>query len=71
MATRIEFDFPTLAAPVIRSMSGGGLIVRLRAAVARWRERRILATLDDRMLRDIGVSRSQALAEARKPCWKQ
>jgi uncharacterized protein YjiS (DUF1127 family) len=71
MATRIQFDFPALPAPVFRSMSSGGLIVRLRAAVARWRERRILETLDDRTLRDIGVSRSEALAEARKPCWKQ
>ena len=71
MATRIQFDFPTSAAPAFRSMPGNALIVRLRAAVARWRERRILETLDDRTLRDIGVSRSEALAEARKPCWKQ
>jgi len=28
-----------------------------------------LEVLDDRMLRDIGISRSQALAEARKPFW--
>jgi len=71
MATRIHFDFAALPAPVFRSMSDSGLIVRLRAAVARWRERRILETLDDRTLRDIGIGRSQALAEARKPCWKQ
>jgi uncharacterized protein YjiS (DUF1127 family) len=43
----------------------------LRSAVTRWRERRILETLDERTLRDIGISRSQALAEARKPCWRR
>jgi uncharacterized protein YjiS (DUF1127 family) len=70
MATRVQFDFIALPARDFRSMSGGGLIVWLRAAAVRWRERRILETLDDRMLRDIGVSRSQAFAEARKPFWK-
>jgi uncharacterized protein YjiS (DUF1127 family) len=45
--------------------------VRVRAATARWLQRRISQMLDDRMLRDIGISRSQALAEAAKPCWRR
>ena len=32
-------------------------------------QRRRLRNLDDRMLNDIGVSRMQAEAEARKPAW--
>lgn len=35
----------------------------------RYTQRCALRQLDDRMLIDIGVSREQALAEARKPFW--
>lgn len=38
------------------------------AALAR-RERAELASLDDAALKDIGVSREEALAEARRPLW--
>jgi len=34
-------------------------------------ERRHLLTLDDRMLRDIGISRADAANEARKPFWRK
>jgi uncharacterized protein YjiS (DUF1127 family) len=34
------------------------------------RQRRILLELDERLLRDIGVTREQAEREARKPIWK-
>jgi uncharacterized protein YjiS (DUF1127 family) len=71
MATRILLDFPTFSKPAFRGIAGGGLTAWFRAAAARRRQRRILETLDDRTLRDIGISRSQALAEARKPFWKQ
>jgi uncharacterized protein YjiS (DUF1127 family) len=37
---------------------------------ARSRERQALVQLDDEGLRDIGVTREQAKAEARKPFWK-
>ncbi len=37
-----------------------------RLAVARWRQRRALAALDERLLRDIGVPSLEARAEARK-----
>jgi uncharacterized protein YjiS (DUF1127 family) len=43
----------------------------LRAAISRIRQRRVLAELDDRTLRDIGVSRSEVYHEANKPCWRR
>lgn len=36
----------------------------------RVRERRALASLDDRLLRDIGISRADAEQEVRKPFWE-
>jgi uncharacterized protein YjiS (DUF1127 family) len=39
-------------------------------AFERLRQRRILLELDERLLRDIGVTREQAEREARKPFWK-
>jgi uncharacterized protein YjiS (DUF1127 family) len=37
---------------------------------ARSRERQDLGQLDDQALKDIGLTRKQAEAEARKPFWK-
>lgn len=34
-----------------------------------WRQRRGLARLDERMLRDIGVSPQEAAREAARPLW--
>jgi uncharacterized protein YjiS (DUF1127 family) len=52
----------------------GPLLQRLAGAVwlmlARSRERRILATMDARELRDIGVTPYEAGTEARKPFWR-
>jgi uncharacterized protein YjiS (DUF1127 family) len=36
----------------------------------RWRQRQALLALDDRLLRDVGITREQAEREARKPFWK-
>jgi uncharacterized protein YjiS (DUF1127 family) len=36
----------------------------------RARSRRMLASLDDRMLRDIGIDRARADGEAGKPFWR-
>jgi uncharacterized protein YjiS (DUF1127 family) len=36
----------------------------------RGRSRRVLATLDDHQLRDIGVTRAQARLESAKPFWR-
>jgi len=37
----------------------------------RWRERHMLATLSDHMLKDIGVSRADIDVEARKMFWRR
>ena len=42
----------------------------LGRAHARWRQRQALLELDDRLLNDIGISRADALREARRPFWK-
>ncbi|MDX5350170.1 MAG: DUF1127 domain-containing protein [Paracoccaceae bacterium] len=39
-------------------------------AVARRRDRRALARLDQHLLRDIGLSRDEARTEAAKPFWQ-
>jgi uncharacterized protein YjiS (DUF1127 family) len=50
------------------------LLRALAAAARRWprrvRERRALAALDARMLRDIGVTPSEAAQECNKPFWR-
>ena len=35
----------------------------------RARQRRLLLTLSDHMLKDVGITRADAEFEARKPCW--
>jgi uncharacterized protein YjiS (DUF1127 family) len=42
----------------------------LLEAVERQRTRRDLASLDDRMLRDIGLSRYEVEMELRRPWWR-
>jgi uncharacterized protein YjiS (DUF1127 family) len=50
------------------------LMTAASSTIAAWREisrsRRVLATLDDHQLRDIGVSRDEARIEGEKPFWK-
>ena len=55
----------------------GDVAMRLRRAVdllLTWRERarqrRQLRSLNDRMLRDIGITRADVLAESSKPFWR-
>ncbi|NJO32956.1 MAG: DUF1127 domain-containing protein [Rhodospirillales bacterium] len=38
--------------------------------LARWGERRDLAELDDRLLRDIGLTPADARLECAKPWWR-
>lgn len=50
-------------------------IARLAETVPEWlersRQRRQLARLSDHMLRDIGLTRADAWAEAEKPFWRR
>ncbi|HTD16527.1 MAG TPA: DUF1127 domain-containing protein [Chthoniobacterales bacterium] len=36
----------------------------------RYRQRRQLMEMDDRQLNDVGITREQAIKEARKPVWQ-
>ena len=47
------------------------LLATIRIWVARSHQRQELAELDNRLLRDIGVTRYEALCEAAKPFWKR
>jgi uncharacterized protein YjiS (DUF1127 family) len=49
----------------------GRAVAVLREWRQRSRERAQLASLDDRMLRDIGVSRGDVLQEINKPFWRR
>jgi Domain of unknown function (DUF1127). len=51
-------------------MTIGKLFAGIRRWGARSRERRLLLELDDRMLRDIGLSRTDVLREQMKPFWR-
>ena len=42
-----------------------------RLGEERYRQRRQLLEMDDRQLKDIGITREQAEQEARKPFWKK
>jgi uncharacterized protein YjiS (DUF1127 family) len=57
-----------------RSARSAGALVRLSDTLLGWiqrdRDRRALSSLDDRLLRDIGVTRAELEAEARKPFWR-
>ena len=47
-----------------------GLIALLREWWRRMQDRRMLATMSEQSLRDIGISRYDADFEARKPFWR-
>lgn len=59
--------------PPATSSTLKGFFIRTAALVENWlsisRQRRALARLDDRMLRDIGVSRASANRESNRPFW--
>lgn len=48
----------------------GALLATVAEWSARARQRRELLALDEHMLADIGISRGEALAEGRKPFWR-
>jgi uncharacterized protein YjiS (DUF1127 family) len=52
-----------------------GLVQRLKSRLAVWRERvrmrQVLATIDARTLRELGISPEQAGFEASQPFWRR
>jgi uncharacterized protein YjiS (DUF1127 family) len=60
--------------PRFTSAGRDSLVARLLGRLLLWQaraqERRILASLDDRLLKDIGLDRGQVMAEADKPFWR-
>jgi uncharacterized protein YjiS (DUF1127 family) len=68
-ATEYLAGFPTRSTDSWRDIAHAAL--RLIATWrARSRQRQALASLDDRLLRDIGITRGQAEHECSKPFWR-
>ena len=71
-ARRIEPDWRERHA-VPPATTVRGAVVRLVLALLRWQElaqqRRRLLSLDDRMLKDIGITRADAAREGARPFW--
>lgn len=63
--------FPRSASPVLRALDLVALLERLCEWHERAMQRRLLMTLDDRMLSDVGLSRAEVEAEYRKPPWRR
>ncbi len=59
-------------APELGALFGRGTSLVFNSVgewIERSRSRRLLASLDDRRLEDVGLTRAQADTEARKPFW--
>jgi uncharacterized protein YjiS (DUF1127 family) len=67
MATRIRFAF---IAPKRSTLGLGALLAWSRSAADRARQRRRLAEMSDHQLKDIGISRADAMAEVEKSRWR-
>ena len=73
MSTRVS---PSLAwqTPTHARRANGRRVAPLRVVLVdawrRWRTRRMIVELDERMLKDIGASWSDARQEAHKPFWR-
>jgi uncharacterized protein YjiS (DUF1127 family) len=73
-----EVDMSVDAVPAARVSRRDRVLEKLAsvavARLLRWheltRQRRTLRTLDDRMLKDIGVTRADAEREAGRPFWR-
>lgn len=59
----------SLNAALSHNAMGPALLARIINMVSLHRQRRKLATLDDALLSDIGISRADALREAARPFW--
>ncbi len=65
----------SVSRPAVRWNDGRGPAEEALRILSVWieraRQRRCLAGLSDRSLKDIGISRCDALHEARKPFWRR
>jgi uncharacterized protein YjiS (DUF1127 family) len=72
MSQSVSIKEPARAGPVVAACQGG--LSSLAGTIAVWlnrrQGRRDLSELDDRLLADVGISREDALGEARKPFWR-
>ncbi|MSO77309.1 MAG: DUF1127 domain-containing protein [Alphaproteobacteria bacterium] len=71
----ISIGRPAIARRPARSLLGRLALPRVLAALwrdwtARAEQRRALAALDDRMLRDVGLNRGDVARELAKPPWR-
>jgi uncharacterized protein YjiS (DUF1127 family) len=78
----MSFHAPPIGLDRGAAGSAGRSSERLRAGLTRailtllrWqelaRQRRVLLTMDDRMLKDIGISRADAVHEGERPFWDE
>ena len=74
MSTRLSPDLawqtPVVARHAAKRREHAPLRLVLPRAWRRWRTRRMIGELDQRMLKDIGASWSDARQEASKPFWR-
>jgi uncharacterized protein YjiS (DUF1127 family) len=68
LSIEAPFVHPSQRAPALRAWMKR-LWSGLKLCHERSRQRRHLLELDDHLLRDIGISREQAMREARKSYW--
>lgn len=61
---------PTMVRVQSGKTTGGSWLRAIGACIERRRQRRVLASLDDRLLADIGITRIDAAQEAAKPFWR-
>jgi uncharacterized protein YjiS (DUF1127 family) len=71
MSNRLQFDQPSrLSTPEALAPSRPPLWDQLRAAWRRHHSRQRIAELDPYLLKDIGITHSDAELEANKPFWR-
>jgi len=70
MSNRLQFEQDRLSVPEVLAADHPSLWDQVRAAWRRHHSRQRIADLDPYLLKDIGVSRSEAEHEANKPFWQ-